>query len=583
MKYKDYLKQILAFNGDKDVITLRDKFNKSSFFEMISKERSETTYSAFLKWMFQENSTDKDACNPLALLLDILIRRNEEQETYVDTILSNETVKRSIVTRKLNIKSVKAETEKSVSSLAQEILTEPYSPESTYRIGKLSTEELSKIAAKSRDKIDLYIDCEMECEGISANRLQIIIENKIDSTEGGKKKDMVTGVSSYDNASQTERYYLATKYSTVDSGQVVDGRDTLQLYVYLTPQVPLQGACTDKHFIQINYQDIVDSILMPMLSSASLSARSRFFLEEFLNQLVFPSLDGTAVHLSIATGKEYSKQFANLWKKYQLLLTHSAISASEANLWVVNDVFYDHQPRTELLELLLAKGITSTDIINGQWKPGMQYAKMKDLAEPHGIKTEQVDLGLDDETQELLNAFWEKNQKLLTALINGMEDSDRTKVEVLLTQLSKRDTTRYNVYYNNTPLNNSAPLGKAMTALSIIQLWMTVQKDEGKDVTLDTLNKTFPRKCNPYYERGKWFKYLFYEVADNYYYDGEKAEGPVLGNWDFDKKGRFNIRTTDGKQVTMLKMWRKESLEALLEWVNKHKLFTGSLDVVPVS
>ena len=48
MTYKDYLKQIIAFNGDKDIISLREKFNQASFFEIISKERSETTYSAFL-------------------------------------------------------------------------------------------------------------------------------------------------------------------------------------------------------------------------------------------------------------------------------------------------------------------------------------------------------------------------------------------------------------------------------------------------------------------------------------------------------------------------------------------------------
>ena len=79
-----------------------------------------------------------------------------------------------------------------------------------------------------------------------------------------------------------------------------------------------------------------------------------------------------------------------------------------------------------------------------------------------------------------------------------------------------------------------------------------------------------------------WYNHLFYEVADNYFYDGENAEGEVQGNWDFDKKGRFNINLTGGQKVTMLKMWRKESLEALIEWVKEKKLFSGSLDVVPI-
>ena len=580
MTYNDYLKQIIAFNSDKDVIALREKFNKPSFFEIISKERSETTYSAFLKWLLQENSLDGETCNPLSLLLDVLVRRSEEQKGQIITVLSDESLKRSIVTRNLNIKSVKVETEKLVSGLAEAILAKPYSTSYVSYIGILSDDDLRKIAAKSKDRIDLFVDCAVESESLSAKRLQIIIENKIDSVEGKKKPSEVTGAKDYDDASQTKRYYLATKFSTFDSGKAYDGRDTLQLYVYLTPQVPKSEVCTDNHFIQISYQDIVDCVLTPMLSSSSLSPRSRFFIEEFLNQLVFPSLEGTTVHPSIAVGKEDSKELTNVWKNNQPLLTHAAIVASEANLWMIDDAYYDHQPRTELLELLLAKGVQSPDIIDGQWKPRMQYAKMKDLATQYGIKTCQVDMQLVDNTQELLASFWDKNKLLLSAFINGLEDEERRKTEALLSQSSKRDTTRYNVYYNDKKLNN-IPLGKAMTAFCIINLWVSIQKSEGKDVTIDVLNRTFPREYNPYYENAKCFKHLFYEVSDNYSYDGEKADGPVQGNWDFDKKGRFNIETTDGKTVTLLKMWRKDSLENLIDMVNQMSLFKGTLDVVP--
>lgn len=580
MTYNDYLKQIIAFNSDKDVIALREKFNKPSFFEIISKERSETTYSAFLKWLLQENSLDGETCNPLSLLLDVLVRRSEEQKGQIITVLSDESLKRSIVTRNLNIKSVKVETEKLVSGLAEAILAKPYSTSYVSYIGILSDDDLRKIAAKSKDRIDLFVDCAVESESLSAKRLQIIIENKIDSVEGKKKPSEVTGAKDYDDASQTERYYLATKFSTFDSGKAYDGRDTLQLYVYLTPQVPKSEVCTDNHFIQISYQDIVDCVLTPMLSSSSLSPRSRFFIEEFLNQLVFPSLEGTTVHPSIAVGKEDSKELTNVWKNNQPLLTHAAVVASEANLWMIDDAYYDHQPRTELLELLLAKGVQSPDIIDGQWKPRMQYAKMKDLATQYGIKTCQVDMQLVDNTQELLASFWDKNELLLSAFINGLEDEERRKTEALLSQSSKRDTTHYNVYYNDKKLNN-IPLGKAMTAFCIINLWVSIQKSEGKDVTIDVLNRTFPREYNPYYENAKCFKHLFYEVSDNYSYDGEKADGPVQGNWDFDKKGRFNIETTDGKTVTLLKMWRKDSLENLIDMVNQMSLFKGTLDVVP--
>lgn len=199
MMYNDYLKQIIDFNGDKNVIALREKFNRPSFFEIISKERSETTYSAFLKWLFQQNNLDKDACAPLALLLDVLVRRSEEQKDYVDTVLSNEIVKRSIVTRTLNIQSVKVETEKYVSNLAQAIVDTP-----NKIVGELYEYDLKKIAAKSKDRIDLFVDCEIDCEDLKVKHLQIVVENKIDSVEGGRKSEKNTiGIERYDKATQT--------------------------------------------------------------------------------------------------------------------------------------------------------------------------------------------------------------------------------------------------------------------------------------------------------------------------------------------------------------------------------------------
>ena len=575
MTYNDYLKQIIAFNSDKDIIALREKFNKPSFFEIISKERSETTYSAFLKWLLKENNSDQETCNPISLLLDVLVRRSEEQKGNISSILNDECIKRNIVTRNLAIQTVNVETEKLVSSLAQEIIR----PNRTGVIGHL---DLAKIAAKSKDRIDLLVECEIESndERITAKRMQIIIENKIDSVEGGKKQEKKTGVAKYDDASQTERYYLGTKFSTLVAGQAVDGEDVLQVYVYLAPQTSEQGSCTDTHFIHINYQDIVDGILIPMLASSSLSERSRFFLDEFLNQLVFPSLDGTVMRPSIAVGKQYSDELTKMWEKYQPLLADAAIAASEINLWMIDGTYYDHQPRTELLKLLLEKNVQTTDIVNGQWKSRMHYSKMKDLAASVGIKMDMVNLVLDDDTQELLSSFWDKNKRLLTAVINGMKAEERKKVEALLCQLSKRDTTKYNVYYNDKPIGVN--LGKAQTAFCIIKEWSEQQKSEGKDVTLNVLRKTFPIEYNPYYAPGKCFTHLFYEVVNTPEYDGTEAEGPVQGNWDFDKKGRFNIDTTDEKKVTMLKMWRKDSLEHLIKKVAEKKLFNGTLDVVPV-
>ena len=52
MTYNDFLNKIIRFNGDKELLMIREKYNDPSFFEIISKERSENTFSSFLKWLF---------------------------------------------------------------------------------------------------------------------------------------------------------------------------------------------------------------------------------------------------------------------------------------------------------------------------------------------------------------------------------------------------------------------------------------------------------------------------------------------------------------------------------------------------
>lgn len=578
MNYNSYLSQIIAFNSDKNVVALREKFNRPSFFEIISKARSETTYSAFLKWLFQENSLDNNLCGPVAYLLDVLVRRSEEQKDYTHTILENAEVKRSIVTRKLSIESIKVETGKPVGVLAQNIIER-----NAKVIGMLEDEKIRKIAAKSKDSIDLFVECGIKAADVTARTLQIIIENKIDSTEGKMKVNKTTGVPEYDGASQTTRYYLGTKFATFvsckPSGKEIDGMDTLQVYVYLTPNEPSRDAGIDDHYIQISYQDIVDGILLPMLSSSSLSSRNRFFIEEFLNQLVYPNLDGTIMHPSIAIGKEHSKAFSGIWNKYQTLLTDCAIAAAESNLWKVGDTYYDHQPRTEVLSILLQKNVNDECIENGQWKKNTRFSKIQEVAKSFlGIEVSEVSLSVDESCQNLLSSFWDENRRFLTAVINGMDEQERTKVKALLTEVSKRDTTKYNVYYDDKLLNRN-PLCNAETAMCIVKKWILLQNG---GVTLDDLRKSFPRSYNPYYENGKWYKHLFYP-KNACVYDGEKGDGSTPTScWDVDFNGKYNLQTKDG-EVVFLKMWRKDGLEHLIKKVEEAKLFPeGTLNIVPI-
>ena len=93
--FEDYQSKIISFNADADVIRLREHYNETSFFEIISKERSETTYSSFLKWVFKECSTNVGELMPVLLLLDILVKKdvNSQFDKSLKTALLSRSVK----------------------------------------------------------------------------------------------------------------------------------------------------------------------------------------------------------------------------------------------------------------------------------------------------------------------------------------------------------------------------------------------------------------------------------------------------------------------------------------------------------
>lgn len=564
MEKSEYIKQIIRFNADKGVIRLKEKYNETSFFEIIAKERSETTYSAFLKWLLQGGTVGTEDLSPLMMLLDILVKKTEDhpcKETEVSQELKN-----SILTRSLVLNNVTATVEKTVGSLANEI---------NGGNSVCCAEDLRKIAAKSVDRIDIFLKCDVSSSAMKTRPMQIILENKIDSREGkekckgeGKNK---TGVSRYDgDASQTERYYMATQRD-----------DVYQWYVYLTPDAVCDGP-TDPHFIHITYQDIVDGIIAPLLASTSLSSRTRFFLEEFRNQLTYPSLNGTSVQPSIAISNEQMGELTKIWTQYKDLITDAALAASETTFWKVGEKWYNKQPRLELALILQDQNIPeAANFLTTDGKGEIKVAKntrfsdMAKVAEAHGIKTltSEKDFG---QSQDLLAAFWDKNRRFLTALLSGIEESDN--VLALTQEVAKRDTTRYTVFYDGQKLSAGA-MTKGITAWVIITKWAQLYKESGKKLDLEILRKTFPRECNPYYEQGKWYKNLFYP-KNGCVYDGEKGDGSVpTSHWDIDFNGKYDIQTEEGP-VTFLKMWRKDALESFIEKATAMAIFDGKLSVI---
>ena len=545
MEYKEYLNQIIRFNGDKDLLMMREKYNDPSFFEIISKERSETTFSSFLKWLFSIK-VSLDSASPVMMLLDILVRRSNMQQE--NTVLIPENLKTWIVSRKIKIQSLHVETEQPVSSLARDVfdaLCENNKDEykKGYETGWIDYPDFVnalQIASNSQDRIDLFIDCNIVDISGDNKKLQIIVENKIDSKEGGAKKykDSTRLPKDYLDASQTKRYYLGTHRTDKNAG------DVYQLYVYLTP---LPSAKLDnfnhlkdkqsaelrdnEHFIQINYQDILDGIIVPLLHSTSLSSRSRFFLEEFKNELTYPNVEATGGTSFIAVSEDASAKISSKWEEYKTLITDSAIAA---------------------------------------------------VQEQENIDIHQVNLS-DANTKDLLLSFWEENKLFLSALMHSLKPDDKKNIQCLLDSLAKRDTSKYMVYYNDRPVCIQ-PLNNAHTVWCIANLWVKLQQ---RTVSLEELNKVFPRRISHYYESGKWYKHLFVE-KDNCTFDGENGNKEKVPDdcWDIDRGVKYDILLTypamsfPPKYATLLKMWRRDDTEAFIKYAMSKPEFKDKLSVV---
>lgn len=568
----NYFKLITDFNSDKEIIALREKYKEPTFFEIISKQRSENTYSSFLKWMFQSSSNDLNSVSPILLLLDILVKRGEEQKQQNQIEYIDNSFKQQIVTRNFQLNSIEVETEKLVGVLVGELKTIDENAEN-------SDVDQDLLIKKCQDRIDIFIKCHLD----NNQELQIVIENKIDSNEGLNKKQVKTGCIAYDNSKQTSRYHIATKRNRYDTLK--------QLYVYLTPS--LKNECDCANFIKITYQDIIDGIIVPMLSTTSLSSRARFFLEELKTELTFPSLEGSNVKSSIAISNENSERFNKIWERHRELIIDAAIATSESGIWYINYnkncSYYDHAPKDELLELLekhgdLPQGNSRYDTIKTSIQENEKY---KDLLDSNKCEIK--------EDVNLLKMFWENNKRFLLALMNGLPETERKKIECLSAEVSKRDNTKYHVYYDGNCINNhylgeNKPANNSETAWMIIDYWASQQGS----VTLKQLREKFkPAYCNKYYAKGDYLKYLFYEYKDDgkYEVDGDKFKGQDIvaeaGGWDFYKPKKpedrkFRIKIEDGKDAIMLKVWRKSELNRLIEMVtNKKGDFFGKLSVQP--
>lgn len=548
----DFLNGIIEFNKDERIISLKRLYSQPSFFEIISKERSEVTYSSFLKWLLQLNVNNAVEVSPLMLFMDIIIKKSQKQKVEKD--LSDVNLMADLLSRKVRLSRTEISTEKSVSEIAYNVLHKENNNTTT-------PESLLKQAINSKDRIDIFIEAAAVGEN-STQKVQIIIENKIDALEGNpnKKKE------SYNDFSQTERYFLASNVKNIP-----------QFYVFLTRD---KKTPEDKHFINITYQDLLDGIILPLLDSQSLNSRDKLFLTEFKNELMFPNIGNFKRNGCIAISKEISKEISEIWKSHESLIINSILATiNEKNpttFWRLNDSYFNTFPKKELIERLKKlnnPGITSQELEN------ISKLSIIKLAQENGIGIQEIKSEIPKNEFILFKKFYEENNDFILALLSSISKAESKKVDCFfdyLRRINRRERKKYSVYYRKE-LKGKPNMGNWNTVFELTKCWADdnryLFKGLSPDEIVNKLNKEISVKLNSYYANQKILKQLFYEYKEEgeYLYDGSALNGQAITGWDMYKPGAgsdyyFSIF---GTKITMAKMWRTHDVENFIKYMIK--------------
>lgn len=239
-------------------------YHQSSFLEEIKKERDEDVHSSFLACVF---SKYKDS-DTLRNFLKIIKQRAESQDKM---------------------------------DMLPEIPIED-----NIDIVNVIQEDAFKGENKN-GRIDLILECN--------NNVMIFIENKVCSHEHFNKAS---------NQGQTNAYYTHYKNKYPKA---------LKIFVFLTPldsisldkydSLNINERCECEKFIQINYQDILDGVLVKLSAFKKKGlSRDKIIIQEYIKTLSIPSPEQTKKkrRITMAVTNELKEASKDFWKKHQELI-----------------------------------------------------------------------------------------------------------------------------------------------------------------------------------------------------------------------------------------------------------------------
>ena len=292
-------KLIISHNKDAQNRKLVAFYDRKSTMEKMGIARSETAHSAFLANLLKSDNGLGLEESAIMWLLHILIEREDNATAYNSTSPIPTDVKAAVLSQTLKYDIEEITTEKVIDDVAHSYFAAHYNNK------------------KCDDRLDIYI--KLKVNGLSVKYLEIVIENKVLQDENGPKSK--NGLR-YDCLTQTQRYYTACSYNK--------SSDTAQLFVFLTPdEVEEETKAEDKHFIQISYQDVLDTIIIPQLDNNMLTSNERQELENYVDALNLPTLDIQAKKRIVMAMTEEARTDKQTYLKKNKELIINVIKAKE--------------------------------------------------------------------------------------------------------------------------------------------------------------------------------------------------------------------------------------------------------------
>lgn len=271
----------------KSVSQIKRYYERPSYMGLLNVGRKELPHSSFISWLFDSATFNQSHPNsPIMHLLDIAVKRANQQNKIGDNNAISISLSDSIYGRLFSISSTSC--------------------------------SLEEVIDKRR--CDIIIRCKIKD---SERDLNICIENKVLSSE---------------HTSQTEAY--EQYYSNDENAD--------WLFLFLTPlssvelddyfSLSKKEKCISEKFIQINYQDLLDYVLEPVINSVDKNSQVYFILDDYINTLRYPVMEDNYKKRTImAIGEQETKLLNDFWEGNHELI-ELALEAMSCNPNLADDV-----------------------------------------------------------------------------------------------------------------------------------------------------------------------------------------------------------------------------------------------------